>query len=38
MILLLVLVVSGVVGYVLLPGVAVGMVLNWVVGAMTGWA
>ena len=37
-ILLIVLIVSGVMIYFLLPGIVLGMVLNWAVGAMTGWA
>lgn len=37
-ILLVVLIVSGVLIYLVLPGIIVGVLLNWTVGWMTGWA
>jgi Zn-dependent protease len=37
-ILLIVLIVSGVMSYFLLPGIVLGLALNLAVGAMTGWA
>jgi Zn-dependent protease len=37
-ILLIVMIVSGVIGYLLIPAILAAFILNWMAGAMTGWA